>query len=172
MWFTHFVGMIQQRFAQSADPAAVLSAMNRDLLGARLESPLTSLLLAKLTLQTGEITYCNAGHPPSLLLRANGEVESLREGGPLLGVVTGASFDNGKVTLRPGDRLLGYSDGIVECRSPEGFDFGVDRLLASAQTNGGANATVFSILGAVEDFAGSHPREDDMAVVVVHRSGN
>jgi sigma-B regulation protein RsbU (phosphoserine phosphatase) len=172
IWFTHLVGMIQQQFGASGDPAATLSAINRVLLRTRLESPLTSLLLAKLELETGEITYCNAGHPPSLLLRADGQVESLREGGPLLGVVAGAGFDNGKATLQPGDTLLGYSDGIVECRNPEGFDFGVDRLLAAAQTDGGSTATVFSVLGAVEDYAGSHPREDDMAVIVVHRVGN
>lgn len=97
-------------------------------------------------------------------------MESLQEGGPLLGVMTGAGFANGQIALRAGDTLLGYSDGIVECRNPEGFDFGVERLLTAAQVDGGAaaSATLFSVLGAVEDFAGCHPREDDMAVIVVH----
>jgi sigma-B regulation protein RsbU (phosphoserine phosphatase) len=88
--------------------------------------------------------------------------------------VTSARFANGQVALRAGDTLLGYSDGIVECRNPEGFDFGVERLLIAAQMDGGtaASATLFSVLGTVEDFAGSHPREDDMAVIVVHRLEN
>lgn len=101
-------------------------------------------------------------------------MESLKEGGPLLGVMTGAGFSNGKVALRSGDTLLGYSDGIVECCNPEGFDFGVERLLTAVQMRGGAtaSATLFSVLSAVEDFAGSQPREDDMAVIVVHWLGN
>jgi serine phosphatase RsbU (regulator of sigma subunit) len=170
MWFTHVLSLLQRAFEVCGDPAATLSAVNRDLLRTRLEVPLTTLFLARLHLNTAEVTYCNAGHPPALLLRTNGQVESLQEGGPLLGVVTGASFDNGRVALRGGDSLLGYSDGIVECRNPAGLEFGVERLLTAAQMNGGAtaSATLFSVLGAVEDFAGCHPREDDMAVMVVH----
>ena len=172
MWFTHVVSLLRQEFEVCGDPAATLSAVNRDLLRSRLDVPLTTLFLACLHLNTAEVTYCNAGHPPALLLRANGQVESLQEGGPLMGVVTGAGFANGQVALRAGDTLLGYSDGIVECRNPEGFDFGVERLLAAAQMDGGAaSATLFSVLGAVEDFAGCHPREDDMAVIAVHVAG-
>jgi serine phosphatase RsbU (regulator of sigma subunit) len=170
MWFTHVVSLLRQQFEVCGDPAATLSAVNRDLLLTRLEVPLTTLFLARLHLNTAEVTYCNAGHPPALLLRANGQVESLQEGGPLLGVVTGAGFANAQVALRAGDTLLGYSDGIVECRNPDGVDFGVERLLTAAQVEGGAaaSATLFSVLGAVEDFAGCHPREDDMAVIAVH----
>lgn len=174
MWFTHLLSLLRQTFEVCGDPAATLSVVNRDLLRTRLEVPLTTLFLARLHLNTAEVTYCNAGHPPALLLRANGQVESLQEGGPLLGVVTGAGFDNGQVAFRAGDTLLGYSDGIVECRNPEGVDFGVERLLTAAQMHGGATAPakLFSVLGAVEDFAGCYPREDDMAVIVVHRLEN
>jgi serine phosphatase RsbU (regulator of sigma subunit) len=169
MWFTHVVSLLQQEFQMCGDPAATLSAVNRDLLRTRLEVPLTTLFLARLHPNTAEVTYCNAGHPPALLLRANGQVESLQEGGPLLGVATGAGFANGQVALRAGDTLLGYSDGIVECRNPEGLEFGEERLLTAAQVDGGAaSATLFSVLGAVEDFAGCRPREDDMAVIAVH----
>jgi len=171
MWFTHVVGMIRLQFAALGDPAATLSAMNRALLHMRLELPLTTLFLARLNPQTGDLSYSNAGHPPSLLLQRDGEVQNLREGGPVLGVVAGACFTNGKATLKPGDTLLGYSDGIAECRNPSGGDFGVERLLAAAQVAGSsAIGMLFSVLGAAEDFAGSQPREDDMALVVVHRA--
>lgn len=154
MWLTHLLSLLWQKFEMCGDPAATLSAVNRDLLRTRLEVPLTTLFVARLHLNTAEVTYCNAGHPPTLLLRANGQVESLQEGGPLLGVVTGAGFANGHVALRAGDTLLGYSDGIVECRNPEGFNFGVERLLTAAQVEDGAaaSATLFSVLGAVEDL--------------------
>ena len=170
MWFTHVVSLLRQQFEVCGDPAATLSAVNRDLLRTCLNVPLTTLFLARLHLKTAEVTYCNAGHPPALLLRANRQVESLQEGGPILGVATGAGFANGQVALRPGDSLLGYTDGIVECRNRDGFEFGVERLLTAAQVDGSAaaSATLFSVLGAVEDFSGSYPREDDLAVIAVH----
>ena len=174
IWFTHLIGMIRLQFRSHSDPAATLAAVNRDLLRTGMELPVTTLFLARLNSKTGEITYCNAGHPPALLLRDNGRLDNLRAGGPLLGALAGASFVTGKTTLAPGDTLLGYSDGITECRNTAGADFGAERLLTAAQTacDSGAAATLFSVLGAVEDFAGSQPREDDFALIVVHRDGN
>jgi sigma-B regulation protein RsbU (phosphoserine phosphatase) len=174
MWFTHIIGMVRTQIATLGNPAAALSAINRDLLQTRLELPLTSLLLGRLNASTGEITYCNAGHPPALLLRSDGSVDNLRDGGPLLGAIATASFANGKTKLLLGDTVLGYSDGIAECRNPAGSDFGMERLLSAAQLCFGssATATLFSVLGAAEDFAGSRPREDDMALIVVRRTND
>jgi sigma-B regulation protein RsbU (phosphoserine phosphatase) len=171
IWFTYVVSMVRLQIDVLGDPAAAVSAINRDLLRTGLEVPLSSLLLARLNPKSGEFRYCNAGHPPALLLRPDGRVEQLQEGGPLLGVLAEASFTNGKFTMRPGDTLLGYSDGITECRNPMGAEFGLDQLLATARISHActASSTLFSVLGAVEDFAGSHPREDDMALIVVHR---
>jgi sigma-B regulation protein RsbU (phosphoserine phosphatase) len=172
MWFTHVVGMVRLQIEALGDPAAVLSAINRDLLLTRLELPLTTVFLGRLNLQTGEVTYCSAGHPPALVFRNDGHVESLPGGGPVLGVLAGACFVNGRTTLRPGDVLLGYSDGIAERRNKNGTEFGADRVVAAAQVSRGSSAsgTLFSVLGAVEDFAGSQSREDDMALIVVRRA--
>ena len=172
MWFTYVVGMVRLQIEALGDLAAALSAINHNLLLTRLELPLTTVLLGRLNLQTGEVTYCSAGHPPALVFRNDGRVESLREGGPVLGVLAGAGFANWRTTLRPGDTLLGYSDGIAECRNENGAEFGTERMAAAAQVSRGSNAsdTLFSVLGAAEDFAGSQSREDDMAVIVVRRA--
>jgi sigma-B regulation protein RsbU (phosphoserine phosphatase) len=172
MWFTFLVGIMQLQFATLGDPAAALAAMNRDLLRIGGKAPLSTLLLARLKPSDGEITYCNAGHPPALLLRSDGQSEALSRGGPVLGALPQASFVNGKATLRPGDTLLGYSDGILECRNASGTEFGVEGVLDAARHSCGsrASATLFSVLAAVESFAGSGTREDDMALIVVHRA--
>ncbi|MGA3090173.1 MAG: PP2C family protein-serine/threonine phosphatase [Terriglobales bacterium] len=172
MWFTHVVGMIRLQVESLGDPAAALSAINRNLLLTRLEMPLTTVLVGRLNLHTGEVTYCSAGHPPALVFRNDGRVESLREGGLVLGVQAGACFANGQTTLRPGDTLLGYSDGIVECRNQNGAEFGTEGLAAAAPVSRGSSAsgTLFSVLGAAKDFAGSRSREDDMAVIVIRRA--
>ena len=171
LWFSQIVSMLRLQALAQHDPAAVMAAMNRDLLSSGLEFPMTSVFLGRLKTDTGEITYCNAGHPPAVLNRLNAEAEKLQEGGPILGVVADAPFRSGTRTLQPGDSLLAYSDGIAECRSASGPEYGMSGLLQAADANRGAAATptLFSMLAAVEDFAGDHTREDDMALLVVHR---
>jgi len=173
MWFAHVVGTIRLQCMTHRNPAVALTAVNHDLMRSRMELPFTSMLLCRLTLATGEMTYCNAGHPPGLLLEHDGAVEMLGEGGPLLGAIAGASYVAGKAVMTPGATLLGFSDGVVECGAIAGDEVGVERVLAKAQsTTGSAVGTLFSVLGAVEDFAGGRPREDDLALMVVHRDTN
>lgn len=172
MWFSHLVTAIQLQFATCGDPASTLVAINHDLLRTNLEIPLSTLLLARLDTATGEITYCNAGHPPAFLVRREGASEALSQGGPILGVVPGASFANGKAEMLPGDSLIGYSDGAVECRNSSGAEFGRHGFLDAVQDccASAASATLFSVLAAVEDFTGSQRREDDISLIVAYRA--
>ena len=172
MWFTHVLGLVRLQIGSVKDPGAALSAINRDLLLSRLGLPLTTMFLARLNMCTGDVTYCSAGHPPTLVLRKPGHIESLQEGGPVLGALPDAHFVTGRTMLHPGDALLGYSDGIAECRNERGVEFGAERItdIARAFRASGASSMLFCVLGAAEDFAGGHTREDDMALIVVHRS--
>jgi serine phosphatase RsbU (regulator of sigma subunit) len=171
MWFTHVVGMVRRQISELGDPADALSVVNRDLLLAGLEFPLTTLFLARLNPETGELTYCNAGHPPALLIGEKSDVQELRIGGPVLGAIAGAMFVNGHITLSPGNTLLAYSDGIAECRNELGVEFGDEGLLNAARTFSGFNSAdmLFSMLAAVENFVGHQQREDDVALIVLHR---
>ncbi|MNC96104.1 Stage II sporulation protein E (SpoIIE) [compost metagenome] len=77
----------------------------------------------------------------------------------------------GSVELRYGDVLLAYSDGILEAHNYADEEFGFDQLEAQlrASRNGFADAILFSMLGAVQDFVGGCPQADDMSLVVVRR---
>ncbi len=121
---------------------------------------------------TGTLDYCSAGHPPALLLRADGQLESLSEGGPLLGVLPAASFARGRLQLRAGDVLLACSDGILESRNSSDQEFGYERLEAQLRRapTGSADGVLFSVLGAVQDFAVASELADDTSLVVVRRS--
>jgi serine phosphatase RsbU (regulator of sigma subunit) len=101
-------------------------------------------------------------------------LEFLSEGGLLLGVVAGAPYVRGSVELGPGDVLLTYSDGLLESVNDSEEEFGYSRIetqLRRAQTDS-ADAVLFSVLGAVQDFAAVRPLVDDMTVVIVRRSVN
>jgi sigma-B regulation protein RsbU (phosphoserine phosphatase) len=89
----------------------------------------------------------------------------------LLGMSADASFATGSVTLRAGDVLLAYSDGILESCNAADEQFGVERLEAHLREapSASADAVLFSLLGAVQDFAAPHTLSDDTSLVVVRR---
>ena len=82
----------------------------------------------ELGLDTGRFTYCNAGHNPPLIIRAGGDIEELSEGGLILGVIGDTGYQEGTVSLAPGDMLFLYTDGITEAQNSLDEEFGVDRL--------------------------------------------
>jgi sigma-B regulation protein RsbU (phosphoserine phosphatase) len=171
MWVTHLIGLLRTYTAASTAPELIVAGINRDL--ARLSSvvPLSTLFVARLS-RTGRLDYTSAGHPPALLLRRNGQLELLSEGGPVLGVVPAARFERGSVTLRGGDLLLACSDGILESFNEAEQEFGNMRLqteLRRAQ-GGSAEAVLFSVLGAVQDFAAPRPLTDDMSLLIVKKN--
>jgi serine phosphatase RsbU (regulator of sigma subunit) len=172
MWATHLVGVVGAHTAASPEPEAIVTGVNRDLCRKSSSSPpLASLFLARLDPATGRLDYCSAGHPPAMLLRGDGQLESLSIGGPLLGILPEASFARGSVELRAGDLLLASSDGILESRDNADQEFGYERLeaeLRRAQT-GSADAALFSVLGAVQDFGAARAQSDDMSLVVIRR---
>jgi sigma-B regulation protein RsbU (phosphoserine phosphatase) len=133
-------------------------------------APLASFFLARLEPETGKLDYCSAGHPPALLLRTGGQLELLSQGGPLLGVIPAARFDCGSVHLRAGELLLICSDGILESFNVADQEFGRERLEAELRSagSGSADTVLFSVLGAVQDFAAPRPLTDDMTLVVVN----
>lgn len=171
MWITLLLGLVGTHSAASVEPEAIVAGVNRDLCRMSLGSPLASLFLARLDSTTGTLDYCSAGHPPALLVRADGSVESLSEGGLLLGVIPQASFVSGSVVLDIGDVLLAYSDGVLEARNCADQEFGLERLEAQLRRarSGSAHAVLFSVLAAVQDFAGACQQADDMSLVVVRR---
>jgi sigma-B regulation protein RsbU (phosphoserine phosphatase) len=106
-------------------------------------------------------------------LRASGELESLSDGGPVLGVVPDAGFDCGRAQINRGDAVLICSDGILESFDHAEQEFGKRRLeeeFRRAQ-GGSAEAMLFSVLGAVQDFAAPRPLTDDMTLVVISHEG-
>src|SRR5262245_6935657 len=111
------------------DPARVLASMNTILCG-QLQSSYVTAVYAVVDAETRQITVANAGHPPPLIQRrAQSVTEVAREHGLILGFVPGTSYSNvcfdGFV---PGDRLLLYSDGVLEVRDRSGQFYDGDRV--------------------------------------------
>jgi sigma-B regulation protein RsbU (phosphoserine phosphatase) len=122
---------------------------------------------------TGSFTYVNAGHNPPLLCRGNGEIEELDAGGLILGVMpTGRPYEQGTVTLAPGDTVCLYTDGVSEAMNPAGVEYGEERIetiLATSRTIG-LDAVRRSIVDAVTDWSGTAGQSDDITLVLLRRT--
>ena len=118
----------------------------------------------------GRFRYVVAGHPPPRLLRADGSVESLAVGGPLLGVLDGAWFAQAEVALAPGDTVLLYTDGATEAEDERGEELevtGLDRLL-TAHAGADPAPLLDAVLAGVDAWAaGGEAGDDDLTLVSI-----
>ena len=122
------------------------------------------------------LLYVNAGHVPPVLVRANGEVELLEEGGVPLGLFQAPRYFEGHAVLTPGDVLGLYTDGIVEQTNPEGEEYGNSRFIATLREAGQAGATELCsrVMQDVHRF-GAGKQADDRTLVIIRSnlaSGN
>jgi sigma-B regulation protein RsbU (phosphoserine phosphatase) len=120
---------------------------------------------------TGELTYCNAGHNPPLLVRRSGAFELLKGGGPVLGILKSIEYKEFKNHVDEGDCLVIYSDGVTEAADPNSEEFETDRLGAAVAKN--LNKPAATILAevnrAVAEFTRGAPQSDDITLIVVRR---
>jgi serine phosphatase RsbU (regulator of sigma subunit)/ABC-type amino acid transport substrate-binding protein/anti-sigma regulatory factor (Ser/Thr protein kinase) len=155
-------------------PAAIVDRVNRRTVLANDGCMFVTAFCGLLDPDTGHVTYTNAGHNPPLALRADGTVEVLEHGrAPALGIADDAVYGFHDITLRPGDALLMYTDGVTEAMDGTGAFFSDERLRAAltGNTAPSAEALAASVLGQVAAFAGDVPQSDDIAVLVVRRTG-
>ena len=171
MWFTHLAGLLQSYGRPDFDPRRIASEINRHLCYLRPVAPFVTAFFAQIDCDLEALTYCNAGHFPPILLRADGQTDLLEKGGPLLGALEGAEFQSGELMLEPGDTLVAYSDGVLECRNTSGEEFGLDRLIASLSQakQQSAPATLMMLLAALQDFANGNPPSDDVSLTLIQR---
>jgi len=150
--------------AHAADPCSFLSGMNRALLG-NTQNQFVTAAYAYLDSESRELRYSAAGHPPMLLLR-QGRVREIQENGLMLAAFDFASYSNTAHRLEQGDRLLLYTDGIVEAADASGKFFGQDSLSdLLRQTSGLPPAEAADrIIASVGQWAVS--QDDDLTVLV------
>ena len=129
-----------------------------------------TVFFAVLDPATGALTYANCGHNPPLVLRRDGPPVPLEPTGPAVGMIPGATFELGHVTLAEGDSVFAYTDGVTEAKDPGGDFFGADRLVdLLAGPVRSAAELVELVDDAVLDFTGPAEQSDDVTLLALHR---
>ncbi|HEV7500650.1 MAG TPA: SpoIIE family protein phosphatase [Vicinamibacteria bacterium] len=153
----------------SADlpPRAVCARLARTIAPRLGPERFVSMVYAVLDPARETLTYANAGHPAPFLVRPDGSVRRLRRGGPVLGVVAEADYEEGLLALHRGDRVVLVTDGITEATGDGTEELGDERLLAGLRE--GRDASAAEAATHLLDLARRFAREDlaDDATVVV-----
>jgi phosphoserine phosphatase RsbU/P len=128
----------------------------------------TTAILGLYDPATGDLSYVNAGHNAPVLRRTNLSMEFLDKGGLPLGIEPTAVYETGTVTLRAGDALILFTDGVVEAFNSDGEEFGNGRWLNAIRTlpAGTASQSLQFLMRQVDDFVGQTRQSDDITCLV------
>jgi serine phosphatase RsbU (regulator of sigma subunit) len=137
------------------------------------ELPYFTMVLGEIDVKAERGALVQAGHPPPLLIAREGDVTALGDGGFPVGLMSQASFEATSFRFRPGDRLVVYSDGLVEAENESGEPFSDERLRALVRAEAGlATGALLRRLDAeLRRWRGSETLSDDMSVLVLERLG-
>jgi serine phosphatase RsbU (regulator of sigma subunit) len=149
-------------------PDALVARVNRMFWEVVPNGLFSTLFYAVIDLEASRIDYVNAGHHHPFLVRPDGAVSDLTEGGTVLGLLEDSRYDTGSVAIEKGDLLVFYSDGVTDRSDERGELYGVERLKDAAvrSRHDPARITLYSLLGEVQGWSGGAPPEDDATLVV------
>lgn len=157
-----------------SQPDTVFFATNERILTDTSTNLFVTAFYGVLNPETGELTYCNAGHnPPYLFSYENGaETQALMRNAIPIGIDEEATWGNETVQIQPGDALILYTDGIPEAQNSAEEFFGEQNLLQVIKSSLGKSAgdQQASILDAVHQFVGDAPQYDDITLMVLVRN--
>jgi sigma-B regulation protein RsbU (phosphoserine phosphatase) len=158
--------------AHAHDPARVLDGLNRSLCG-KFESHFVTAAYAFVDLEKGLLLYSGAAHPPLMLTSDTaGKVREIEENGLMLGLFPEAVYSSAEIQVRPGERCLLYTDGILEAANAAQEQFGTSRCKEFLETHREIPPARFAdiFLDSVAAFSGygsARAQEDDITLVVL-----
>ncbi len=125
----------------------------------------------ELDTRSGIFQYCNAGHNPPFLVSRQGKVKELTEGGLILGMMPESQYETGRITIRAGDRLVFYTDGITEAMDEKYEEFGEERVknIVSANPQLDAEGLLETISTEVQAHAEGLSQQDDITMIVIRK---
>jgi serine phosphatase RsbU (regulator of sigma subunit) len=165
------LGMFSAEATYHTSTATVITRLNHGLFRRAVEARFLTTIYGMLS-PDGRFLYTNAGHNAPILV--SGEtVRRLEVGGLVLGLFEHASFDEETLTLKPGDIIVSFSDGLTEALNTAGDEFGDGHLVERVQAHKDKSpeALLDALVADVRAFCGEATQSDDMTVVLVRYDG-
>ena len=170
MFMVRAISLAQLLARDIAEPERILARLNDELAADNPAGMFVTLLCAVFEPASQRLSLANAGHCRPVLMPAN-ELPgwAVKNLGTALGFEPGLTFERTELTMKPGDALILYSDGVSEAFNPHEECYGAERLLADAGGRSGESATSISahLLDKVRAFASGVPQSDDIAILTL-----
>jgi sigma-B regulation protein RsbU (phosphoserine phosphatase) len=175
MLMSNLQAAVRSLAPQALTPGEMVERLNRTMLQNSSGQKLITMFYAVIDApngQGGKMGYVNAGHLPPMLVRQDGSQERLFTGGAMLHIFADSSFETAEIELTPGDRLLVFTDGVVECNDSSGDDFGEDRLLQALLDHRTDNAEMLlqTVKRTVTEFSGGNFQDDMTMIALCYQS--
>lgn len=160
--------LIKDHLMAGDSPRDMISAVNDRLAENNEESMFVTVWVGVIELDTGKLTFVNAGHN-SPLICSNGKFDYLKDKhGLVLGAMGGIHYKENTLTLKDSDKIFIYTDGITEAHNYDDELFGDDRLLDLLNKRNYSVDEIISVIDAsVDEFTGSRSQFDDMTMLVL-----
>ncbi len=159
--------------ADEENPLSIVPALNQVLLESFEDGLFVTALFLTMDVSTGEIAIVNAGHPPPLVRRRSGQVETLQGNSTIpLGILPDLQPTIDRFSLQPGEIVTLYSDGISEARSPRDEMFGVDRIRTYvAEGEPDPKSIQRNFVSRLLEHMRERPRGDDQTLLIARWNG-
>jgi serine phosphatase RsbU (regulator of sigma subunit) len=172
---------LRMGIAEGEKITGTVARLNRVIHNSGLTSRFISMFYGELE-EAGNMTYVNGGHCPPLLITPLNIVYELKVSGPVLGPLPNAAYSRGYLTIKPGEVLVIFSDGVTERHEPNDalndpdsevipVEFGKENLITTIIQNldKSAEEIVQSVMSAVKTFGNERPFMDDVSLMVIKR---
>jgi len=153
------------------DPGEVMRKVNKHITRLEKTTQFVTVFYGVLNIETGELTYARAGHEPALMLTPDGTVKRLpHKTGMAIGLWEDITLDEQTVNLPSGSTLLLYTDGMTDCRNPQGEPFGLEGIidLLGGYVDLSAQKVCDRMLQTLKDYQSGSKQDDDVTLVAVH----
>jgi sigma-B regulation protein RsbU (phosphoserine phosphatase) len=154
-------------------PDEILSAVNAVLAADNENCMFVTVFCAILDTRSGEVRFANAGHNPPLVTSTDGFIYMTPKVGFVLGPIPDSAYECESISLRRGDTLFLYTDGVTEAKNPVAELYGESRLLAALRRGSSENLTelIHSIREEVKFYANGAPQSDDVTMLAITYRG-